>query len=127
MMYELENIDNFAEEVRHFVFSTFITTISKMLCTSPEQASADKDKYITFLETRNIVAEFVGYNTIISKENIVKICSSVNARIYSNILTILAAEDLVECAFSDEDNQFVFAVTEKGKQKGVQLVSEITN
>ena len=84
-------------------------------------------KYITFLETRNIVAEFVGYNTIISKENIVKICSSVNARIYSNILTILAAEDLVECAFSDEDNQFVFAVTEKGKQKGIQLVSEITN
>jgi hypothetical protein len=127
MMYELENIDNFAEEVRHFVFSTFITTICKMLCTSPEQASADKDKYITFLETRNIVAEFVGYNTIISKENIVKICSSVNARIYSNILTILAAEDLVECAFSDEDNQFVFAVTEKGKQKGIQLVSEITN
>ena len=127
MLYELENIDNFSEEVRHFVFSTFITTISKMLNTSPDQVSADKDKYITFLETKNILLDFVGQDTTISKEKILEVCAAINSRIFSNILTKLASEDLVECAFSDEENQFVFAVTDKGKEKGIKLVSEIFN
>lgn len=127
MLYEVENIDNFSEEVRHFVFSTFIGNISKMLNTSPEQVSADKEKYITFVETRNIVMEFVGNETIISKESIVDICAAVNARIFSNVMSKLASEDLVECAFSDEDNQFIFAVTDKGKEKGISLACETSN
>ena len=121
MMYDLTNIDNFSEEVRHFIFSTFISTIAKVINTTPEQASANKDLYITFPEVKNIVLEFVGEDTTISKKDIVGICSAVNARIFSNILSKLASEGLVECAFSDEDNQFVFTLTDKGKEKGIQI------
>jgi|LakMenE01Jun11ns_1017448.scaffolds.fasta_scaffold9398693_2 predicted transcriptional regulator len=123
MMYELTNIDNFSEEVRHFVFSTFIGTISKMLNISHEQTSANKDQYISFLETKNIITDIVGENTAISKSTIVEICGAVNARIFSNILSKLASEDLVECAFSDEENQFIFSVTEKGKERGIKISS----
>jgi predicted transcriptional regulator len=122
-MYELTNIDNFSEEVRHFVFSTFIGTISKMLNISHEQTSANKDQYISFLETKNIITDIVGENTAISKSTIVEICGAVNARIFSNILSKLASEDLVECAFSDEENQFIFSVTEKGKERGIKISS----
>ena len=123
MMYELTYIDNFSEEVRHFVFSTFIGTISKMLNISHEQTSANKDQYISFLETKNIITDIVGENTAISKSTIVEICGAVNARIFSNILSKLASEDLVECAFSDEENQFIFSVTEKGKERGIKISS----
>lgn len=128
MIYEFSNIDYFSEEVRHFVFSTFILAISKMLNISPEQASANKDAYITPVEVKNIVLEFVEDDNKISKKNIVNVCSAVNSRIFSNILSKLASEDLVECAFSDDDNQFVFSLTEKGKEKGIQIqLPEVAN
>lgn len=127
MIYEFSNIDYFSEEVRHFVFSTFISVIAKMLNISPEQASANKDIYITPVEVKNIVQEFAKDNTI-SKSCIVNVCGAVNSRIFSNILAKLASEDLVECAFSDEENQFIFSLTEKGKEKGIQIqLPEIAN
>jgi predicted transcriptional regulator len=127
MIYEFSNIDYFSEEVRHFVFSTFISVIAKMLNISPEQASANKDIYITPVEVKNIVQEFTKDNTI-SKSCIVNVCGAVNSRIFSNILAKLSLEDLVECAFSDEENQFVFSLTEKGKEKGIKIqLPEIAN
>lgn len=119
-MEDIEDIDDFCERIRNFVFEKIKKQMAIMMGNSPEEM-LDPKEYISEKETLLIIKENTKNKTKVSQKTIIKICEDLNKRIFSNVLNRLSVEGYLDCAWSDKDQSFVFRPTQKGIEKGVTI------
>jgi len=119
--YNMEDIDDFCQRIRNFVFDRIRHTIAKMLNIDVNSLD-DADKYISQKETIMIFNDVVeNFDGKISQKKIVKICEDINKRIFSNILNKMSIDGDLDCAWSEADQSFVFKVSQEGQKKGLSI------
>jgi len=118
-MHKITDIDQFVETIRTFVFNKFKDPVGKIVAEDEETVLKKIDSFISFPESKLIIAEIIGDKVEISREEMIKICEAINARVLSNALRKMVLEDYLDCAF--EDNNFTFSVNQKGLEKAIIL------
>lgn len=119
-MKDIEDIDDFCEKIRNFVFEKIKKQMAIMIGITPEEMS-DASEYISEKETLLIVKENCKNKNKISQKIIIKTCEDLNKRIFSNVLNKLSVDGCLDCAWSEKDQSFVFRPTQKGIEKGVTI------
>lgn len=113
--YSVKDIDKFVEETRSISFIKFNESnielddpICKLLLLNKDE---NVDNVLSEQETKTIIMQFVKKrkNEYRISENIfIEILVNLNSRIVSNTLRILASKNIIEMAFDEELNDFVF-------------------
>lgn len=116
-MFDINDKDEFYNKIQDFVFGKTKNTISMMLNTTSE--FVDLNDYISLAETKMIVDEIMGESENISKQQLIQVCDSLSKRIFNNVLMKLSSEGFLDCAFSEEDESFVFKLSDKGIESGI--------
>lgn len=117
-----DNLEEFCERIRDFVFNKSKSVISAMLNVTPDSLP-EVDQYVSFEETKQIVEESIKNNvyTNVSHKNVIEICNNLNKRIFNNLFSRLAAEGYLDCAWSEADDSFLFKVSKLGIERGITL------
>ena len=111
---EIQDLDVFIDKIRKISFDKFIE-INKSFESEEEYWMKLKDpkidSIITINETKNIVMSLIeeynfGYRC--SQDNLYKIIEELNSRMISNSLSNLVNSGVLESAFDDKLNDFVF-------------------
>lgn len=109
-VYAISDFDGYATEIR--------LAAAKSLY---ENDNSNLDEYISLTQIQNLVKDkCLGYDD----ENRPMLDEKTNEEIYENIviwihnvgLAKLAAQDLIECAWSDEENEMVFWAKQREKK-----------
>lgn len=113
--YNVKNIDKFVKETMDISFAKFNESnenlddpISSLLVLCRDE---DKNDILSEKEAKTIILEHIKKrkNKYKISENIfLEILLNLNSRIVSNSLRVLASKDIIEMAFDDELNDFVF-------------------
>ena len=120
MWYTINDIDRFVESTRVLVYSIFgeqnknIEEIDLSINSLNEESLKEINNCLTQQESMTIAFEFI--KPVQNKKNLFKISESryvefmesLNSRLVSNILVKLTKEGLLESAFDEESNDFVF-------------------
>lgn len=106
-VYTIIHLDNYAEEMR--------ASAAKSIC---DEYTENLNEYISIGQMINLIKEnCVGVDDndrpLIDEDANIKIFEETSVWIHSVGLARLAAKDLIECAWSDEDNAMVFWAKEK--------------
>jgi hypothetical protein len=120
-MFDIDDTDEFYTKIQDFVFDKMKNSIAIMLNTTAE--FVESNNYISLTETKMIVDEIMCGNERVSKAQLIEICDSLNKRIYNNVLMKLSSEGFLDCAFSEEDESFVFKLSDKGIESGIIIPS----
>lgn len=120
-MHDTTDLDQFCNEIRDFVFEKSKSNIAIMLNLSESELESP-EKYVSKNETKLIVDEYHKKHKLpFPQEVTLEVCNCLKRRMFSNILSNLAASGLVDCAYSDEENDFIFKPTQKGVDKGIVI------
>lgn len=120
MWYTINDIDRFVESTRVLVYSIFgeqnknIEEIDFSINSLNEESLKEINNCLTQQESMTIAFEFI--KPVRNKKNLFKITESryveymesLNSRLVSNILAKLTKEGLLESAFDEQSNDFVF-------------------
>lgn len=116
-----KDIDKFLNSTRVLVYNMFgskdengtrtIADVDMNISSLEEDQIIEMDRTISFSETQSICQPLLkktnkGY--VISEKGFMNLIESMNARMVSNILMKLCADGVLESAFSEETNDFVF-------------------
>lgn len=131
---EISDQNKLIEWSRRFVYATFgcnddekfdIEEIMKEMDALNDEHIQEMDRIIPLIDTKNIMAQFVkkrrnkttGRIGLFIKENDYQIfLTELNHRMVSNTVSGLVAKGLLESAFDNDKNEFVFWV--KGNKNG---------
>lgn len=117
----IDNLQEFSDMLREFVFEKSKTNIALMLNIKLSELEPSEN-YASKKECELIVSEMTKkIPKPYSQEIVLEICNALKKRIFSNILSKLAADGLIDCAYSEESDDFVFKTTEKGMEKGITI------
>lgn len=104
--YVIKELQIFAKEIREVVALSFEADDLK-----------DIDEYISINQVINIINEHALYFRdnlpVIDEETLDEICLDIKTLIFNVGLSKLAAKGLLECSWSDKDNEFVFWIPKK--------------
>ncbi len=127
--YELSTIPA-VRDAALIMYGRFIARMNNM---EPEDESAKlRSQYLTLQETENIVKEHsvvadsgayaIGGDTPEAiKANINELLASLMDRIMSNVIQEGVKQELLDCEYDTDKDDFKFSVTEKGRQKVEEL------
>jgi hypothetical protein len=110
-LYAIINLEGYADEMRTFA--------AKNIC---DNYNVDLNEYISIQQMINLIKEnCIGCDNnqrpLINEDINIKIFEETSVWIHSVGLARLAAKDLIECAWSDEDNAMVFWAKENQENK----------
>lgn len=111
-LYNIENLDSFVTNVSNINFDKIKKIIVKTVGVE-ENYIRNLDYYVTVKELKIIVQEKINKKnqnnfSIVSKDIVEEICKAINERIFSNILVKLSSNGIIDCAWSEQENSFVF-------------------
>lgn len=130
--YVINNLDEFAEQARLIVFTNFGGDESVdqqdvgLIKDLSEEEQKDMDGLISHQECKTIIVSLAKKQTnkktkeerfIISEKIFMQIIESINSRLVSNILAGLIKKGLIESAYDDKLNDFVFWVKDDENTK----------
>lgn len=115
--------------------------ISRMSNVEPDDDSAKlRSQYLTLQETENIVKEHSGVSSARDgvyaiagdtpeeiKAHINELLASLMDRIMSNVIQEGVKQELIDCEYDTDKDDFTFSVTEKGRQKVEELRAQGTS
>lgn len=119
MWYTIEDIDNFVESTRVLVYNIFGNTeqtleeIDLNINNLNEESMAEINKCLTQDESMVILKDFAKQipGTLeykISTNRYLSFIDSLNSRMVSNLLHKMSADGILESAFDEETNDFIF-------------------
>lgn len=131
--FAINNLEEFIDHARRLVFKFFgevnkdsedeLTTILSSLNSSEEE---ELDNTLSFAECESIAKQLIKKKVnkktkkisyFINDKILMEMLESFNSRMISNILNKLVNQGLLESAFDDKYNDFVFWVKEKENEK----------
>lgn len=131
--FEINDMDEFTESARRLVFSSFGKSsedmedeLSEMMDQLSDDDETEMDNVLTHKESRLIVESLVHKQKnkkskkiryIMTEKIFTDILEALNARLVSNILSNLSQKGLVESAYDDKLNDFVFWIKEDDSQE----------
>lgn len=131
--YEIKDIEEFTESARKIVFSGFGKSIEEtkddftdMLEQLSDNEEREMNEVLSQKESLSIVESLAKKQTnkttkqiryIINEKIFEDVLEALNARLVSNILSNLIKKDLIESAYDDKINDFVFWVKENENTK----------
>lgn len=126
--YIVENIKDLTNSVRHVAFNHFgkwndetDVDLQECMSISPEE-SEELNRLIPYAESRKIVRRRLlkqkhkytnKVRYIMSEDNFFEMISDLNTSMVSGLLAKLASQELINVAFDDEVNDFVFWTKEE--------------
>lgn len=126
MKYRIDDKERFLEASRVLTYNLFGTDASIDMdkinfdkASLSEEALEELDMILSLKETTIISKDFLKQSKkhkkifLISEDGYIKFLETLNARMVSNILSVMSSKGLLETAFSEEDNDFVFWVKNK--------------
>jgi hypothetical protein len=132
--YELSTIDA-VRDAALIMYGRFVARINGQP-TNDDEAKT-KSQYLTLQETEQIVREHscvvdgvygIGGDTKEEAKNkINELLASLMDRVMSNVLQEGVKQELLDCQYDVDTNDFAFSVTEKGKQKVAEIRHEREN
>lgn len=127
--YEIKDLDQFTESARRVVFGGFGKAVSEdpddftdILDKLSSEEENEMNEVLTQQESLLIVKSIIRTQThkktneiryIINEKIFENVIEALNARLVSNILSNLTKKGLIESAYDDEINDFVFWVDSK--------------
>ncbi len=128
--------DVLLSNLRDMVFERNIEKIKSILKISPDELNPED--FVTLDEVNLIVlesleeedvkdieeSEHILYSISLSANTLKSIFYKIKTRIFTNYMSKLVSRGYFECAFSEEDNDFIFSVSEKGKEHGIEKIPE---
>ena len=125
--YHITDVDLFIEGTRLLVYQTFghkeddidIESISLDMKDLNKEQTKEIDECLNKKDCDIIVKEFLRKTKrgfIITEENYIKFIEALNLRMVSNLLSGLTQKGLLETAFDEESNDFIFWAKEDGKK-----------
>lgn len=130
-MYIITDIKEFIDAVRRIVYAGFgqdITEDIDLFAHAFESIDEDElDETLTLQECMSIaknqklITAQASKTTkekrfIITEKNYIKMIEDFNARLVSNLLSSLVAKGLIESAYCEEENDFIFWVKDDNKE-----------
>lgn len=131
--FEIKDIDEFTESARRLVFTGFGKAneeikddFTDLLDELSEEEETEMNEILSYNEAKLIVESLVHKKThkktkkkkyIVSEKIFSDILEALNARLVSNILSNLSKRGLIESAYDDELNDFVFWIQEDDQEK----------
>jgi regulator of PEP synthase PpsR (kinase-PPPase family) len=131
--YEIKNINDFTENARRVVFAGFGKSLedseddfTNMVEKLTDEEQTEMDEILSQQESMLIVESMVRKQVnkktkriryIVNEKTFKEIIEALNARLVSNILSNLTQKGLIESAYDDKLNDFVFWVQEDDKEK----------
>ena len=121
-MYVIKDLDQFAVYIRKISLHKFSETnkvaddefSSSFL---KEKENINDDEIISIKEVENIIFSLARENNeeelLLNNKILHNIIEAINERIVTNLLNILANKDIVESAFDEKINDFVFWIKEE--------------
>ena len=123
--------------LRDMVFERNIEKVKSILELSPDEKLIPEE-FVTLDEVNLIVlesleeedvnhieeSENILYSISLSASTLKSIFYKIKTRIFTNYMSKLVSRGFFECAFSEEDNDFIFSVSEKGKKHGIEKIPE---
>ena len=124
----IKNLTDFINASRRLVFQSFGQKtddqfeIENMITNISEQEQAELDKVLSFEEAQSIIKPFLKKQTnkknkeqrlILNEDTYMSIIEALNDRLVSNILNGLVNKGLIETAYDEESNDFVFWINDK--------------
>lgn len=122
--YEILNLEDFTENARRLVFGAFgkanketEDTFTELLNKLSTEEEEEMNEILTHQESLLIVKSFIRKQSnkttkenrfVINEKIFIQIIEALNARLVSNILSNLIKKGLIESAYDDELNDFVF-------------------
>jgi len=129
--YELSTIDA-VRDAALIMYGRFISRMSD--APLDDDAAKQKHEYLTLKETENIIKEYgcvvagsyaIGGDTKDeAKKKINELLAALLDRVMSNVLRVGVREELLDCTYDTDTDDFTFSVTDKGKQKVEELRKE---
>lgn len=129
----INNLEEFIDQTRTIVYNKFgqwndMTDIHSMNLSLRSENKEELDKILSFKEASSIIKSLItkqkNKKTLktrycLSNDQFYEIIEQLNTRMISNIINSLVKKDLVESAFDDEINDFVFWIkdTDENKEK----------
>ena len=126
--YVINNLSNFVDHARQMVFNHFGTELKdednadSLLRELTNEEQSELDQVLTHDESMTIAKNFVKKQTnkqtkktryIVSDDVFLEMIASLNDRLVSNLIHNLVKKGLLETAYDDEKNDFVFWATKK--------------
>jgi predicted transcriptional regulator len=122
----IQDLSDFTDKVRAIVYNNFgdwRNESSKNIIESvKEEERSDFDRVLSYQESLTIVKDLVKKQTnkktkkvryILNDKTFAKIIENLNSRMVSNVLNTLVQKGLVESAFDEKSNDFIFWVKEE--------------
>jgi|694.fasta_scaffold05897_3 hypothetical protein len=127
----INNLEDFVNATRRLVFKNFGTNpdedlnLEDIITNSSPQDESEMNNVLSYSESCSIVKSFIKKQTnkktkenryVLDEEIYMSIVMSLNDRLVSNILNGLVNKGLVETAYDDKTNDFVFWITDEYKE-----------
>lgn len=124
----IKNIEDFVNASRRLVFQSFgyksddQFEIEDMITNISKQEQQELDKTLSYDEACSIIKPLLKKQTnkktkkerlVLNEEMYMSIISALNDRLVSNVLNGLVNKGLIETAYDEESNDFVFWVNDK--------------
>jgi hypothetical protein len=124
----INNLEDFVNATRRLVFKNFGTNpdedlnLEDIITNSSPQDESEMNNVLSYSESCSIVKSFIKKQTnkktkenryVLDEEIYMSIVMSLNDRLVSNILNGLVNKGLVETAYDDKTNDFVFWITDE--------------
>lgn len=129
MVYVIKDIDKFVDETRRIVFGAFgqppeENEIDDFISELSDTDIEELDKTLSHEECMAILHDKVTpkknykgeLKYVISEEQFGEIIEDFNSRLVSNLLNELVSQGLLETGWSDEDQDFIFWLSEEGEK-----------
>lgn len=111
--YYVEDLDKFLEKIREISYDKFIEINQESKDELANKFNQDLDEILSEQETSNITMPFLKTKNgkcKISEKTIIKIIEKLNSRMVSNSLNKLVSSGIIESAYDNDLNDFVFWV-----------------
>lgn len=128
MQYKIDNKERFLEASRVLTYNLFDTNDSIGINgvdfdrdSLSKEEQEELDTILSFRETEIISQDFLKQSKnregifLITEKKYLQFLETLNSRMVSNILSVMSSKGLLETAFSEEDNDFVFWVKDDPK------------
>lgn len=127
--YSIVDINKFIETTRVMVYNSFgqsdltIDKVDMDIENLEQEERQELDVYLGQKEAQRIIFEYIKKRKtkngdtiyILSEEEFLKIINDLTLRLTSNLLNNLATRGLINTAFDEETNDFIFWAKEDGK------------
>lgn len=121
-MYVINDLTEFATYIRKISLHKFSQANQSVsdefsTCLSEEKNNTEDENVISIKEVENIIVSLIKKNKrgefLLSSRILIKIIEEINERIVTNLLNILVNKNIIESAFDEKTNDFIFWVKEK--------------